>query len=141
MPSTMPVLPPNDNGCPDDLTNTAGRSLLCNAKRTSDIAPLRSELCQEQTSCTAQKQLFDHLVGAGQERFRDHPAARFYRMAMALRANIRSIFAAMMKSFSCSPLIFFVCKETVALPQPKQMSGGIPPRQGVQVLLTSAAVM
>jgi hypothetical protein len=79
MPSTMPVLPPNDNGCPDDLTNTAGRSLLCNAKRTSDIAPLRSELCQEQTSCTAQKQLFDHLVGAGQERFRESSRALLSR--------------------------------------------------------------
>jgi hypothetical protein len=27
---------------------------------------------------------------------------------------VRSIFAAMMKSFSCRPLIFFVCSETVA---------------------------
>jgi hypothetical protein len=32
---------------------------------------------------------------------------------------MRSILVAMMKSFSCSPLIFLVCKETVALPQPK----------------------
>ena len=43
--------------------------------------------------------------------------------AVVLRANIRSIFAAMMKSFSCSPLIFLVCRETVALPQPKQTFG------------------
>ena len=44
-----------------------------------------------------------------------HPAA--------VRANIRSILVAMMKSFSCSPLIFLVCSETVALPQPKLMFG------------------
>jgi hypothetical protein len=30
---------------------------------------------------------------------------------------------AMMKLFSCSPLIFLVCRETFALPQPKQISG------------------
>jgi hypothetical protein len=29
---------------------------------------------------------------------------------------MRSILVAMMKSFSCSPLIFLVCSETVALP-------------------------
>ena len=34
-----------------------------------------------------------------------------------------SILAAMMKSFSCRPLIFFVCSDTVAKPQPKLMSG------------------
>jgi len=39
------------------------------------------------------------------------------------RSNNRSIFAAMMKSFSCRPLIFLVCKETVAYPQPKLTSG------------------
>src|SRR6266446_9294355 len=38
--------------------------------------------------------------------------------AVAVRANMRSVLVAMMKSFSCSPLIFLVCKETVALPQP-----------------------
>src|SRR6516225_11287818 len=43
--------------------------------------------------------------------------------AAAARANIRSILVAMMKSFSCSPLIFLVCRETVALPQPKQIFG------------------
>ena len=43
--------------------------------------------------------------------------------AMAVRANMRSILVAMMKSFSCSPLIFLVCKETVALPQPKLIFG------------------
>jgi hypothetical protein len=43
--------------------------------------------------------------------------------AVAVRANIRSILVAMMKSFSCSPLIFFVCRETVALPQPKLIFG------------------
>jgi hypothetical protein len=37
----------------------------------------------------------------------------------AVRANMRSILVAMMKSFSCNPLIFLVCSETVALPQPK----------------------
>ncbi len=43
--------------------------------------------------------------------------------AVAVRANMRSILVAMMKSFSCSPLIFLVCKETVALPQPKLIFG------------------
>ena len=43
--------------------------------------------------------------------------------AAPARANIRSILVAMMKSFSCSPLIFLVCRETVALPQPKQIFG------------------
>jgi hypothetical protein len=43
--------------------------------------------------------------------------------AGAVRANMRSILVAMMKSFSCSPLIFLVCRETVALPQPKLMFG------------------
>ena len=32
---------------------------------------------------------------------------------------MRSSFVAMMKSFSCSPLIFLVCKETVACSQPE----------------------
>ena len=44
-----------------------------------------------------------------------HPAA--------VRVNMRSILVAMMKSFSCSPLIFLVCSETVALPQPKLIFG------------------
>jgi hypothetical protein len=44
-----------------------------------------------------------------------HPAA--------MRENMRSILVAMMKSFSCSPLIFLVCSETVALPQPKLIFG------------------
>ena len=43
--------------------------------------------------------------------------------AVAVRANMRSILVAMMKSFSCSPLIFLVCRDTVALPQPKLMFG------------------
>ena len=43
--------------------------------------------------------------------------------AVAIRANMRSILVAMMKSFSCSPLIFLVCRETVALPQPKLICG------------------
>ena len=43
--------------------------------------------------------------------------------AVAVRANMRSILVAMMKSFSCSPLIFLVCRETVALPQPKLIFG------------------
>jgi hypothetical protein len=43
--------------------------------------------------------------------------------AVADRANMRSILVAMMKSFSCSPLIFLVCRETVALPQPKLIFG------------------
>src|SRR5260370_38810574 len=43
--------------------------------------------------------------------------------AVAVRANMRSILAAMVKSFSCSPLIFLVCRETVALPQPKLIFG------------------
>src|SRR5262249_25122320 len=51
------------------------------------------------------------------------PARPFDSHAVVLRANIRSILAAMMKSFSCSPLIFLVCRETVALPQPKQTFG------------------
>ena len=42
---------------------------------------------------------------------------------VAVRANMRSILAAMMKSFSCNPLIFLVCKETVAWPQPKLIFG------------------
>jgi hypothetical protein len=42
---------------------------------------------------------------------------------LALRANRRSILVAMMKSFSCSPLIFLVCRETVAMPQPKLIFG------------------
>jgi hypothetical protein len=42
---------------------------------------------------------------------------------VAVRANMRSILVAMMKSFSCSPLIFLVCKETVAFPQPKLIFG------------------
>ena len=49
-----------------------------------------------------------------------------YRMACldaVQRANMRSILVAMMKSFSCSPLIFLVCSETVALPQPKLIFG------------------
>jgi hypothetical protein len=45
------------------------------------------------------------------------------QLAMALRANMLSILVAMMKSFSCGPLIFLVCRETVALPQPKLMFG------------------
>ena len=43
--------------------------------------------------------------------------------ATVMRANMRSILVAMMKSFSCSPLIFLVCSETVALPQPKLIFG------------------
>lgn len=43
--------------------------------------------------------------------------------AVAVRANMRSILVAKMKSFSCSPLIFLVCRETVALPQPKLIFG------------------
>jgi hypothetical protein len=43
--------------------------------------------------------------------------------AAGVRANIRSILVAMMKSFSCSPLIFLVCSETVALPQAKLIFG------------------
>ena len=43
--------------------------------------------------------------------------------AVAVRANMRSILVAMMKSFSCNPLIFLVCKETVAWPQPKLILG------------------
>jgi hypothetical protein len=43
--------------------------------------------------------------------------------AVAVRANMRSILVAMMKSFSCNPLIFLVCRETVALPQPKLTFG------------------
>jgi hypothetical protein len=43
--------------------------------------------------------------------------------AVAVRANMQSILVAMMKSFSCSPLIFLVCKETVAFPQPKLIFG------------------
>ena len=42
---------------------------------------------------------------------------------VAVRTNIRSILGAMMKSFSCSPLIFLVCRETVTLPQPKLIFG------------------
>ena len=42
---------------------------------------------------------------------------------LATREYMRSILVAMMKSFSCSPLIFLVCRETVALPQPKLISG------------------
>jgi hypothetical protein len=42
---------------------------------------------------------------------------------VAVRANMRSILVAMMKSFSCSPLIFLVSKETVAFPQPKLIFG------------------
>src|SRR5262245_7070288 len=42
---------------------------------------------------------------------------------VAVRANMRSILVAMMKSFSCSPLIFLVCRETVTLPQPKLIFG------------------
>src|SRR5262245_37522380 len=45
---------------------------------------------------------------------------------VAVRANMRSILLAMMKSFSCSPLIFLVCRETVALPQPKLIFGWWP---------------
>src|SRR5262249_13155598 len=47
----------------------------------------------------------------------------FYAAPSAAR---RSSFAAMMKSFSCSPLIFFVRSETVAYPQPKLTSGWCP---------------
>ena len=43
--------------------------------------------------------------------------------AAAVRANMRSILVAMMKSFSCSPLIFLVGRETVALTQPKLIFG------------------
>ena len=43
--------------------------------------------------------------------------------AVVVRANMRSILVAMMKSFSCSPWIFLVCRETVTLPQPKLMFG------------------
>ena len=43
--------------------------------------------------------------------------------AVAMRTNMRSILVAMMKSFSCNPLIFLVCREIVALPQPKLIFG------------------
>jgi hypothetical protein len=43
--------------------------------------------------------------------------------AVAVRANMRSILVAMMKSFSCSPLILLVCRETLALPQRKLIFG------------------
>jgi hypothetical protein len=49
--------------------------------------------------------------------------ARTRHHAVAVRANMRSILVAMMKSFSCSPLIFLVCRETVTLPQPKLIFG------------------
>src|SRR5207244_10468877 len=39
------------------------------------------------------------------------------------RSAMRSILLAMMKSFSCNPLIFLVLRETVARPQPKLISG------------------
>jgi hypothetical protein len=39
------------------------------------------------------------------------------------RSTMRSILLAMMKSFSCNPLIFLVLSETVARPQPKLISG------------------
>jgi hypothetical protein len=46
------------------------------------------------------------------------------RLAQPSRAMARrSILAAMMKSFSCNPLIFLVCNDTVIQPQPKQISG------------------
>jgi len=43
--------------------------------------------------------------------------------AVAVRANMRSILVAMMKSFSCSPWIFLVCREPVTLPQPNLIFG------------------
>ena len=49
--------------------------------------------------------------------------ARTRHYAVAVRANMRSILVAVMKSFSCSPLIFLVCKEIVAMPQPKLIFG------------------
>jgi hypothetical protein len=39
------------------------------------------------------------------------------------RSSVRLILLAMMKSFSCRPLIFMVFSEMVARPQPKLMSG------------------
>ena len=39
-------------------------------------------------------------------------------------AAISLIFAAMMKSFSCKPLIFLVCKTMVQKPQPKLIDTG-----------------
>jgi len=62
------------------------------------------------------------------------PACASRRLAGAARAEHQArvqpdaplallILLAMMKSFSCSPLIFFVLKEIVAWPQPKLMSG------------------
>ncbi len=43
--------------------------------------------------------------------------------AVLCSAAMRSSLAAMIKSFSCRPLIFLVCSETVAKPQPKRISG------------------
>ena len=45
------------------------------------------------------------------------------RRRTAQRPAARLLLAAMMKSFSCKPLIFLVCHDTVAQPQPKLISG------------------
>jgi hypothetical protein len=46
-------------------------------KRTSELSRGMSALCQKQTFCTtAERLLFDHLVGAQQERLRDLQAKR-----------------------------------------------------------------
>ena len=90
-------------GCAPDFT------------RNADHSPAR--YCPVHAACWCHRRVLgtEKVVQVAGQVELVHPAA--------VRANIRSILVAMMKSFSCSPLIFLVCSETVALPQPKLIFG------------------
>ena len=60
-------------------------------------------------------QLYRNLAVYSTARLLMHYDRSHYRLGLLVeRSKIWSILVAMMKSFSCSPFIFFVCKPTVA---------------------------
>ena len=82
-------------------------SMICNPEA---VVTARIAISQElMPACTSD----DCRCARAEHQARDQPDA-----PLALL-----ILLAMMESFSCSPLIFFVLKEIVAWPQPKLMSG------------------
>jgi hypothetical protein len=110
---------------------------LCGTRRSTSRIP--SSCSSSSGARAASTRAMRGSLGGGGEGLRPEPLrpikccsavtevkGRSGHHAVAVPANMRSILVAMMKSFSCSPLIFLVCKETVALPQPKLIFGWWP---------------